>query len=294
MKKLLSIFALLMCMSITWAQNVAEINGTPYPTLQDALDAAYSMTGDVTIALIGNPTGYAIVHQKAGLNITIDGNNENLYGQIIVDGDGRSTGTETLTIQNLYFEGNTINFYSGLDAFVTIPSTKESGKPYYTGKYNYAHNITIKDCWFTSTSSSLDVVGIKATSGATCYNLVVKNVTGNNLHSLAQLTATEGALIDNCTATNSESFVNIAGGSAVDTISNCTFTGVNPSDGYAVRELSNSSVEITLINNTFEAKNVLQLGKKVVPMLLATSMWKVELTEERWPTLSPQQAQLNS
>jgi|GEM_PF-6863388 len=50
MKKLLSIFALLMCMSITWAQNVAKIGGTGYATLQDAVDDAYAnMTGDVTI-----------------------------------------------------------------------------------------------------------------------------------------------------------------------------------------------------------------------------------------------------
>jgi uncharacterized protein (TIGR02145 family) len=240
---------------------VAQIGTTTYPYLQDALDSAHTMTGNVTIELLKDITGYSIVHQKAGLNLTIEGNNDTIFGQIIVDGDGRAAGTETLTIQNLNFKGDKTNFCAGTDAFVLVPSTKDANKPYTTGKYNYAHNITIDQCSFTSTSSALEVVGIKATSGATCYNLVVSNTTGDNLHSLAQLTATEGATIDHCSATATGSFVNISGGSAADTISNCTFTGVDPNDGYAVRENSNSSVEITLINNTFEAKNVLQLGK---------------------------------
>ncbi len=240
---------------------VAKIGTITYPSLQDALDTAHTMTGDVTIELLKDITGYSIVHQKAGLNLTIEGNDHTVAGQIIVDGDGRASGTETLAIQNIAFNDDGSNFCSGLDGFIMVPSTKTTGKPYYTGKYNYAHNITISNCSFTSTSLSLDVVGIKATSGATCYNLVVNNTTGDNLHSLAQLTATEHAVIDHCSATATGSFVNISGGSAADTISNCTFTGVDPTDGYAVRENGGSSVEVTLINNTFEAKNVLQLGK---------------------------------
>ena len=169
---------------------VAQIGTTTYPSLQDALDSAHTMTGNVTIELLKDITGYSIVHQKAGLNLTIEGNNDTIVGQIIVDGDGRAAGTETLTIQNLNFKGDKTNFCAGTDAFVLVPSTKDANKPYTTGKYNYAHNITIDQCSFTSTSSALEVVGIKATSGATCYNLVVSNTTGDNLHSLAQLTAT--------------------------------------------------------------------------------------------------------
>ena len=241
---------------------VAKIGDNYYTTIQAALDAAHNtLTGDVTIELLNNATGYSIVHQKTGLNLTIEGNEHFLAGQIIVDGNARAAGTETLTIQNVKFQDDKTHFCTGTDAFVVIPSTKTTGAPYYTGAYNYAHNITVEHCSFNSTSSSLDVVGIKATSGATCYNLKMNDVTGDKLHSLAQLTATEGALIDNCTATNTGSFVNISGGGAVDTISNCTFTGVDPSDGYAVRENGGSGVEIYLINNTFEANSVLQLGK---------------------------------
>lgn len=180
MKKLLSIFALLMCMSITWAQNVAKIGSTEYPTLQDALDDAHSQTGDITVELTANVTGYAIVHQKAGLNLTIDGGNNTIAGQIFIDGDGRASGTETLTIQNVEFEGNTTDFYSGTDAFILIPSTKDASKPWSTGKYNYAHNITMDNCSFTSTSGSLNVVGLKITSAAGAYNVVMNDCTGDN------------------------------------------------------------------------------------------------------------------
>lgn len=260
-KGFLLIAVCFICIGQIVAQNVAKIGSTEYATLQEAVDAAYEMTGDVTIELLKDISGYSIVHQKAGLNVTIEGDGHTCAGQIIIDGDGRASGTETLTIQNINFQDDGSNFCSGLDGFIMIPSTKTAGTPYYTSKYNYAHNVTIDNCVFTSTSASLDVVGIKATSGATWYNATISNCTGENLHSLGQLTATEGATIDHCSATNTGSFVNVAGGTRTMTISNCTFTGVDPSDGYAVRENSNSTTEIVLSNNTFEAFHVLQLGK---------------------------------
>ena len=240
---------------------VAKIGGTFYTSLQAALDAAYEMNGDVTIELVDDITGYSIVHQKAGLNVTIEGNDHTVAGQIIVDGDGRASGTETLTIQNVAFNDDGSHFCSGLDGFIMVPSTKTTGTPYYTGKYNYAHNITISDCSFTSTSSSLDVVGFKANSGASNYNTVLNHVIGDNLHSLAQFTGTTGATITNDTITNSQSFVNVNGGGGNFTISNCSYTGVDPSDGYAVRENEASSANITLTNNSFSANKVLVLGK---------------------------------
>ncbi|MBO4820272.1 MAG: hypothetical protein J5548_02250, partial [Prevotella sp.] len=148
---------------LIYPATVAAIGENRYPTLQSALDAAHEMTGDVTITLLDDISGYSIAHQKEGVNVTIDGDNKTVNGQIIIDGDGRASGTETLTIQNVKFEGNTTDFLSGTDAFILIPSTKDTGKPYTTGKYNYAHNITVKDCSFTSTSSNdpeYDVVGI--------------------------------------------------------------------------------------------------------------------------------------
>ena len=240
---------------------VAQIGETKYVSLQAALDAAHEMTGNVTITLIDDISGYSIVHQKEGLNLTIDGDSKTIAGQIIVDGNGRASGTETLTIQNVKFEGNSEDFLDGTDAFVLIPSTKETGKPYTTGAYNYAHNITVSGCSFTSTSTSFNVVGVKATSGAGCYNMVINNNTGTNLHSLAQLTGTTGGTVENNTVSLGESFLNVSGGAGEFTVSNNVFTSAEGADGYGVRENGSSSATINLAANDFTATNPVVLGK---------------------------------
>ena len=241
--------------------DVAQIGDVKYKSLQAALDAAHEMTGNVTIELLDDISGYSIVHQKAGLNLTIDGKEFTLNGQIIIDGDGRANGTETLTIQNIKFEDDLTNFYTGTDAFVLVPSTKDSGTPYYTNKYNYAHNITISDCSFTSTAAAFKAVGFKSTSGAGCYNLVMSNVSGDNLHSLAQLTGTTGATFDNCSATQTGSFIGVNGGGGTYIVSNCTFEShPDKADGYAYREKSSSTAVATLTNNNFKAYDAIILG----------------------------------
>ncbi|MBQ1907830.1 MAG: hypothetical protein II173_06605, partial [Firmicutes bacterium] len=183
-----------------------------FGSLQEALDAAHEMTGDVTVTLVADPSGFSVVHQKEGLNLTIDGAEKTLAGQIIVDGDGRASGTETLTIRNIVFEGNSSDFCSGTDSFVLIPNTKDTGKPYTTGKSNSAHNVTVTGCSFKSTSESLNVVGLKVTSGASAYSIALNEVTGEDLHSLAQLTGTTGVTVTDCTLTKSKNGVNISGG----------------------------------------------------------------------------------
>ena len=153
---------------------VAKIGEVGYPTLQSAVDAAYKMTGDVTIKLVDDITEYAIVLQKAGLNLTIDGKdgetNHTIKGQIVIDGAGNLDNTETLVISNLNFEGNKDDFSGNSDAFILIPSPKDLGKPWHytntTNKdhFNYAHNITVSNCSFVSTSENskgYDVVGVK-------------------------------------------------------------------------------------------------------------------------------------
>ena len=240
---------------------VAQIGEQGYPTLQSAVNAAHEMTGDVTIELLKDIEGYSIVHQKAGLNLTIDGKEFTLNGQIIIDGDGRNTGTETLTIQNFKFEGDGTNFCSGTDAFILVPNTKTSGTPYYNPSHNnHAHNVTITDCTFNGEYPK--VVGLKTNSGTDgSTNIVMKNVTATNLHSLAQLTATTGATFDNCSATQTGSFIAVNGGGGVYTISNCTFEShPDKADGYAYREKSNSSAVATLTNNNFKAHDAIILG----------------------------------
>ena len=193
--------------------------------------------------------------------MTIDGQENVIKGQIIIDGDGRYKGTETLTLENIKFEGSKSDFYSGTDAFILIPNTKETNKPYSTDKYNYAHNITITNCSFTSTSDSYDVVGMKVTSGAGAYNLVLNEVEGNNLHSLAQVMGTTGATIENCKVNGGESFVNVDGGTGDFIIKNNEFTSAEGADGYGLRLKGNSSANITLEDNNFSAVTAVVLGK---------------------------------
>ncbi|MBQ6076149.1 MAG: right-handed parallel beta-helix repeat-containing protein, partial [Lachnospiraceae bacterium] len=240
---------------------VAEINGVLYPTLQAALDTAHEMSGDVVVTLLADIAEYAIVHQKAGLNLVINGAGKTVTGQIIVDGDGRSTGTETLVISGIHFQGTQSDFCSGTDAFVIVPSTKTAGTPYYTGKYNYAHNITVSNCSFTSTSTAFDVVGFKSNSGAGAYNVTLNAIEGTNLHSLAQFTGTTGATITACTVLESESFININGGGGAYNITSCTFTSAEGADGYGVRLKANSSAVVTVDDSTFEAKKAFVIGK---------------------------------
>lgn len=249
--------------TVTAMPVVAKIGEDGYTTLQKALDAAHEMTGDVTITLIENCTGYAIVYQKAGLNLTIDGDGKTLAGQIIIDGDNRSTGTETLTIKDVVFEDDKTHFHSGTDAFVLVPSLKTSGTAYYNNKNNYAHNITIDGCTFTSTSTSAekDVVGFKSSSGGgTAYNVAIRNTTGSNLHSLAQFNPVEGSAVYNCSITDSESFVNVSNGKGSCSIEKCTFASTL--GGYAVRENGTSTTTVTLTDNDFSSTgNVLVIGK---------------------------------
>lgn len=252
---------------------VAKIGEVGYPTLQSAVDAAYKMTGDVTIQLVDDITEYAIVLQKAGLNLTIDGKdgetNHTIKGQIIIDGAGNLDNTETLVISNLNFEGNKDDFSGNSDAFILIPSPKDSGKPWHytntTNKdhYNYAHNITVSNCSFVSTSENskgYDVVGVKVPSQG-ARNIVIDKCSGDNLHSLAQLAATEGGAITNCEVKNGESLVNVNGGSGTFTVFGNTLAAAEGSDGYGVRENGESSATINLSDNNFKAANAIVFGK---------------------------------
>lgn len=265
MKKLLSIFALLMCMSITWAQNVAKIGSTEYATLQAAVDDAYdNMTGDVTIELIADIEAYTVVRQKSGLNLTIDGGNKTINGQILIDGMGHLT-SETLMIKDINFTGTgtTVGFTSMF--FISVPTPSNLPSPYTASRLSDAHNITIDSCSFNSTSTETPDNGLAAvstSSGTQCNNLTVQNCTGTNLHSLVQVSGTTGLTVDGCTLTNSESFIGVQGGGGTYTVQNCNFS-TNLSTGYGLRSKSNSAAEITLSGNVFSASNanVLQLGK---------------------------------
>ncbi len=246
--------------------SVAKIGEVGYPTLQLAVDAAYTMTGDVTINLVADITEYALVKQKENLNLTIDGKdgeeNHKIIGQIFIDGMGRNTGAETLTITNVKFEAG--NFYSGTDAFVNVPSTKTTGTPWYDKNHNnHAHNITVSNCTFTGAENTNTAVAIRTNSGTDgSTNLTFVNNTAANLHSFAQLTAVAGMSITGNVVSATGSFVNISGGNEGDAIfSGNKFISAKLKDNnYAVRIKGSSAATVTLTNNEFEAPYIVQYG----------------------------------
>ena len=244
----------------------AQIGAEQYRTLQAAVDAAYAdMTGDVTITLLKDIEGYTVVLQKPNLNLTIDGQDNTLNGQLILHGNGNQSNTETLEIKNLNFIGDPRTaFNSGWDAFIYCPNLKSSLPPSYNeggDSHGYVHNLTIDNCTFTG-DDECDIVAVKTVSGSGPMNFTLKNCTATKLHSFGQFTAMTGLTIDNCEVSESGSFVNISGGERNHSITNCKFTSnFAENDKYAVRANSNSSANITLESNTFTAPYVIVLGK---------------------------------
>lgn len=246
---------------------VAKIGEVGYPTLQSAVDAAYTMTGDVTIQLVDDITEYAKVLQKTGLNLTIDGKegetNHTITGQIIIDGMGLD-GAETLTITNVEFEAG--NILTGTDAFILVPNPKDANKPWTNttpSHNNHAHNITISNCSFTGEEGTNALVAVKTNSGTDgSKNLSFNNNTAANLHSFAQLTAVTGMTFNGNEVTAAGSFVNISGGNAADAVfSDNKFTSAKlKNDNYAVRVKGGSGAKVKLTGNEFEAPYIVEYG----------------------------------
>ena len=145
---------------------------------------------DIKIVLVGDVKGDDItIKQREGVNVIVAGAEGNTYnGSIIVNGDARARGEETLK-----FEG--INFKSNAEKdFISAPTKIDN-------RYNYSHNITVDGCTFSSEAYNEKIVGIKL---LTTYNAVVKNCTATNIHSLAQFQSTDnetvidGAKVENC------------------------------------------------------------------------------------------------
>ena len=272
MKKYFLLVAVCMvCLGQLTAQNVAKIGSDEYATLQAAVDAAYNATyatpTNVTIELIADIEAYTVVRQKNGLNLTIDGNNKtySINGQILIDGMGQLT-SETLKITGIAFTGDgTTAGFTSLH-FVSMPAPSSLPSPYTASRLSDAHNVTVDNCSFNSTSTETPDNGLVAVytgSGTQCNNITVQNCTGTNLHSLVQVSGTTGLKVDGCTVTGGESFIGIQGGGGTYIVQNCNFT-TTLSSGYGIRSKSSSTAEITLSDNVFSAlsANVLQLGKE--------------------------------
>ena len=247
---------------------VARIGSTYFETLQAALDAAHETTGDVTVTLIDDITEVAVIHQKAGLNLTVDGGNKTLTGQIYVDGDGRIDGTETLTIQNINFAHDAATYDGG---FINLPNTKTADKVYTTGKHNYAHNITVSDCSFKGVNAKNGTVafGFGSINGG-INNITLRNLTADQMHSLTQMTGVDDVTIEDCTLTNARNGISLTSATGMVTVIGNSIYADETDNGYTFRMKDASSATATLSGNNFRGHEGLVVNTSAAGKVLVT------------------------
>ena len=192
--------------------------------LQAALDAA---TGDANIVMVADITGDVTVSQKEGVNITLNGQNNEYTGTIYIHGQARSTGAETLTIKNIKFASDdTIDF-------ISCNSTDSEKR--------YAHNVTIEGCDFTGADGK-DVVGARFRQ---CYNITMKDCKAQNMHSLMWATGCSMLTFDNVTIADSKSGISIGTSNAVIKNSDITVVehGIRADGGVYTLTVENTKIK---------------------------------------------------
>ena len=181
--------------------------------LQAALDAA---TESVTLVLGADVEGNVTVTQKAGINVTIDGNDKAFDGTLTINGQSKVGTGETLLIKN-------VNFATEKTAAMDFISSA-------TDAVRYAENVTIEDCTFTAPEAT-DVVAIRLRQA---YDIVVKNCTMKGGHSLAQVTSSNNIDFVGCTVESGRG-INLQNAlTGVANITNCNIKATK-ADGYGIR-----------------------------------------------------------
>ena len=201
----------------------AKIGNKYYP-LQGAIDAVPAVAdAETTIEFIHDITSDATVSQAENKNIIIDGKEFKYSGTIYIHGNARHTGAETLTIQN-------VNFITATD---TIPTHDFISSNSTGAVERYAHNVTVKDCNFTSTYTGEEKNEIVAMRFRQAYNINVIGGEFTNLHSVMQANGNTGTNFEGVKANCIEGVFSMTGGgeNSSYSIKNSEFT----SQGYGIR-----------------------------------------------------------
>ena len=157
-----------------------QIGTTNYATLAEAIAA---VKDGETITLLAANDEDVIIKQAKNVSFIIDGNGNTYTGTITIDGNKRSTGKETLTIQNMNFVADKAG-----QAFIS------------TVKSTLAHNVTVTGCTFTGDEDKT-AYGMYLRHA---YNISVVGCTATNMLDVAYgNTAVTGFTADNVTVTNS-------------------------------------------------------------------------------------------
>ena len=185
--------------------------GTAVVTNAAALAKAFEK--ETSILLAADIEGDVTAAQKAGVNVTVDGNGKNINGVIVVDGKSATYTTAGLTLKNMTFIAEAIS----ADACVRLGNG--------TNATRYTCNVTVENCTFDVPGA----VAVKSYTGGD-KNLTIKGCTvTSRAHSLVQAKGIDGVLVEGCTV-NSKNGMNFNNSNNV-TINNCT-TDVK---GYSVR-----------------------------------------------------------
>lgn len=248
--------------TLTGAENFVVFPGDKHyaynqADLQSLLDNA--VDGD-TIELAADIEGDVTVTQKAGVKITIEGNNHNFAGVILVDGKSSTFTTAGVTIKNINFKADTIS----ADAVIRLGNG--------TTATRYACNVAVEGCTFDVPGA----VAVKSYTGGD-KNLTIKGCTATGIHSLLQVKNIEGITIDgvNITGGRGASF----GVSSNIVVKNSTFvaesyglraeptstltienSNIKAAEPVIVRKLTKGSYDITIDNSSvLESDNEFQI-----------------------------------
>jgi len=220
--------------------HAASIDTAHYDTLQEAIDAAASMTGNVTIEVLKDLIESVTVIQRKNLNLTIDGNDHKMENATIgISGVGGGTGydgQDTITIQNFKF----VNSTAGADVIYAFNSTL----PGQTKNSNL-HNLTVSKCEFTLTGDKVVAVRLHHDKNTTITGC---KLTGG--HSLLQATGSRNVKIINTEINNSKNGISLVGDSEC-TIENSQIN----TTGYGVRigNTDPAQADVTIKNSAIDS-----------------------------------------
>lgn len=239
MKKIFNIVVLMVCAIsfsfaqsnvIIYASNNGSGNGQSVETptsLQGAIDtiknavAASETTYEVRL-IAGEYTGNLIgIGQQANKNVIIKPNDGTCTMKVVfvIDGNGRSTGSESVTFNGLTFDQGKI--------YVGLVHDGHGNDPDQNDAHCYPHNVNIENCNFSNSTQFM----IENKAGVAAFNWKIIGCNFQCDYPIQAAGGGENLQVLNC------NFINCARGlnlnhSINPLISNCTFTGVTK---YAIR-----------------------------------------------------------
>mgnify|MGYP003289682045 CR=1 FL=1 len=155
--------------------------------LQAALDGAKD--GDNLIRFGANIAGNATIKQADKKNILLDGCGYEFDGTLYIHGSSRYTGAETLNIANVNFKSDVAKW------FIDSNSTAQAER--------YAHNVTIKNCTFTSEAAD-NSVAVCGARFRQAYTVTFKDCKATNTFYMAWFTGCSNLTVEDCEVINNE------------------------------------------------------------------------------------------